>query len=140
MKHLNWRTPFATGAFLASFAMLSGASGGLQQFVEESVEAEVGSSGGVRVSSASIVIPLDCRYRKHEVQILKEEPSGTFKPGATGDSSSFKVTIGRDQNSQSERIVVLTVTAYKSDSGPAVYLKARLSVHMSCDGDYAGDS
>jgi hypothetical protein len=68
------------------------------------------------------------------VQILAEEPKGTFKPRTIADSTSFNVTIGRDQSSQSERIVALVVVAFKSVAdGPNLYLKARLSVRMTCD-------
>ena len=135
MKHSNWRPQSAIGACLASIAVFSSASSAQQGFVETTVEAEVRSSRGVRVSSASIAIPLDCRYHKNEVQIVKQEPPGTFKPRAAGDSTSFNVTVVRDPNSKSERVVVLTVVAYKSGDGPDLYLKARLSVHMSCEGD-----
>ena len=75
------------------------------------------------------------------MQILKAEPSGTFRPRTTSNSTSFNVTIGRDQNSQSERVVVLAVVAFKSaPHGPNLYLKARLSVQMSCAGDDVGQS
>ena len=33
--------------------------------------------------------------RDHDVQILKAEPSGTFRPRTTSNSTSFNVTIGR---------------------------------------------
>lgn len=135
MKHLNQHMRSLMAGGLASIAMFSSASDAPHGLVEKSVEAAVRSSVGVRTSGASIVIPRECHYRDHEVQILAEEPKGTFKPGATGDSTSFKVTIGRDQISQSERTVVLVLVAFKSAAdGPNLYLKARLSVRMSCDG------
>jgi hypothetical protein len=136
MKYPIRRTQSVIGPGLASIAMFSSASSAQQRSVETSVEAEVRSSGGIRVSTAAVSIPVECRYRDHEVQILKDEPSGTFKPRTTSNSTSFNVTIWRDQNSQSERTVVLAVVAFKSAAnGPNLYLKARLSVQMSCAGD-----
>jgi hypothetical protein len=124
--------------YLASITSFANASNGL---VEKSVEAEVRSSDGIRTSSAAVQIPAHCHFRDHEVQILREEPSGTFKPRTTSDSTSFNVTIGRDPNSQAERTIVLVVVAFKSAAtGPDLYLKARLSIRMSFDSDTADKS
>jgi hypothetical protein len=141
MKLPNGRRQSEIGTCLALIAMFSSASKAQPQLVEESVEAEVRSSGGIEVSSAAVGIPRECHYLDHEIQFLNEEPPGTFRTRTTGNSTSFNVTIGRDQHSQSERIVVLVVVAFKySASGPNLYLKARLLVHMSCDSDNSGQS
>ena len=134
MKNLNRHLRPVIAGGLASIAMLSNAADAPHGLVERSVEAEVRSSDGIRTSSAAVSIPNECHYRDHEVEILKEEPLGTFKPRTTSNSTSFNVTIARDKNSQAERAVVLVVVAFKSAAdGPNFYLKARLSVHMSCD-------
>ena len=133
---------------LASIATLSTASDAQQGMVEESIEAEVRSSGGRQVSGASIFIPLHCRYLDHDVEIVKEEPSGTFRPSGTVRSNTsssgytdFGVTIARDDVSKSERNVVLVVGASKyAATAPSVYLRARLSVRMSCDDAHEGQS
>src|SRR4030095_16348234 len=114
MKHLNQHMRSLMAGGLASIAMFSNASEAPHGLIEKSVEAAVKSSAGIRTSGASIVIPRECHYRDHEVQILAEEPKGAFKPRTTADSTSFNVTIGRDQISQSERTVVLVVVAFKS--------------------------
>lgn len=141
MKHLTQHRWSLMAGCLASIATFSSASDAPHELVERSVEAEVRSSEGIRTSSAAVAIPLECHYRDHDVEILKEEPPGTFKPRTTSNSTSFSVTIGRDQNSHAERTVVLVVVAFKSaDNEPNLYLKARLSVRMSCDGEKAGQS
>ena len=141
MRHPNGRRRSLIGTCLALIAMFSSTSRAQQQLVEESADAEVRSSGGIQVSSGAIGIPLECHYLDHEVQLLNEEPPGSFKSRTTSNSTSFSVTIGRDQHSQSERTVVLVVVAFKSSgNGANLYLKARLLVHMSCDGDNSGQS
>lgn len=139
MKYLSRGLQSSMSGCLASIATFANASDAPHELLERSVEAEVRSGGGIRTSSAAVLIPAECQYRDHEVQILKEEPSGAFKPRTTSNSTSFNVTIGRDQNSQAERTVVLVVVAFKSSAdGPNLYLKARLSVRMSCDAGKAG--
>ena len=141
MKRLNRGLHSFIAGCLASLVTSANASEGPHNVLERAVEAEVRSSGGIRTSSAGVAIPAECHYRDHEVQILKEEPSGTFKPRTTSDATSFNVTIGRAQNSQAERTVVLVVVAFKSSAdGPNLYLKARLSVRMSCDTGNAAES